>query len=86
MLLPVMHLLWILIKREITSRLLLSQFGYCPLIWIFLSIGLNDKINRFQRALSITFNDKLSTISEFFNKDSSVALRYGNIRALAIET
>ena len=73
-------------KRNNMKAFIESQFGYCPLIWIFLSIGLNDKINRVQRALSITFNDKLSTISEFFNKDSSVALRYGNIRALAIET
>ena len=73
-------------KRNKMKAFIECQFGYCPLIWIFLSIGLNDKINRVQRALSITFNDKLSTISEFFNKDSSVALRYGNIRALAIET
>ena len=36
-----------------------SQFGYCPLKWMFHSRGLNDKMNRIhERALKITYNDK----------------------------
>ena len=32
-----------------------SQFGCCPLIWMFHSRGLNSKINRIhERALRIT--------------------------------
>ena len=44
---------WIIMKSFIES-----QFGYCPLIWMFHSRGLNNKINRIhERALRITYND-----------------------------
>ena len=36
-----------------------SQFGYCPLIWMFRSRGLNKKINRIHdRPLRIPYNNK----------------------------
>ena len=36
-----------------------SKFGYCPLVWIFHSQSLNNKITRIhERALRITYNDK----------------------------
>ena len=63
-----------------------SQFGYCPLIWMFHSRGLNNKINRIhERALRITYNDKLSSYGEPLTKDSSVTIHHRNIRALVIE-
>ena len=54
-------------KRIIMKSFIESQFGYCPLIWMFHSRGLNNKINRIherplnrihERALRITYNDK----------------------------
>ena len=43
-------------RRNITEAFVESQFGYCPLIWMFHSRGLNNKINRIhERALRITF-------------------------------
>ena len=63
-----------------------SQFGYCPLIWMFHSRGLNNEINRIhERALRITYNDKSSSNGEKFTKDRSVTIHHTNIRALAIE-
>ena len=39
-------------KRIIKKSFIESQFGYCPLIWMLLSRGLNNKINRIhERAL-----------------------------------
>ena len=53
------------LKRNALARIAVmksfieSQFGYCPLIWMFHSRGLNNKINRIhERALRITYNDK----------------------------
>ena len=63
-----------------------SQFSYCPLIWMFHSRGLNNKINRIhERALRITYNDKSSTFQELLDKDNSVSIHHRNIRVLATE-
>ena len=63
-----------------------SQFGYCPLIWMFHSRGLNNKINRIhERALRITYKDKSSTFQELLEKGNSVSIHHGNVQKLAIE-
>ena len=73
-------------KRIFMKSFIESQFGYCPLIWMFHSRGLNNKINRIhERALRITYNDKLSSYGEPLTKDSSVTIHHRNIRALVIE-
>ena len=49
-------------KRIIMKSFIESQLGYCPLIWMLHSRGLNNKINRIhKRALRITYNDKSSS-------------------------
>ena len=74
-------------ERIIMKSFIESQFGYCPLIWMFHSRGLNKKINRIhERALRITYNDKSSlSHRELLTKDRSVTIHHRNIRALAIE-
>ena len=58
-----------------------SQFGYCPLIWMFYSRGLDNKINRIhERALRSTYNDKSSSYGELLTKNRSVTILYRNIR------
>ena len=48
-----------------------SQSGYCPLIWMFHSRTLNNKINSIhERALRITYNDNQSTFEELLNKET----------------
>ena len=48
-----------------------SQFGFCPLIWMFDSRSLNNKIKSLhERALRITYQDRISTFQELLNKDS----------------
>ena len=73
-------------KRIIMKSFIESQFGFCPLIWMFHSRGLNNKINCIhERALRITYNDKSSSFGELLTKDRSVTIHHRNIRALAIE-
>ena len=64
-----------------------SQFGYCPLVWMFHSRSLNNKINRIhKRALRITYNDKSSSFQNLFEKDNSITIHHRNIKILATET
>ena len=74
-------------KRGITMKsFVTSQFGYCPLIWMFHSRRLNNKINSIhERALRITYQDHVSTFQELLNKDNSVSIHHRNLQALATE-
>ena len=63
-----------------------SQFGYCPLVWMFHSRGLNKRINKIhKKALRLVYNDSQLTFSELLDKDNSVTIRERNLRALATE-
>ena len=56
-----------------------------PLIWMFHSRRLNNKINSMhERALRITY-DNASTFEELLNKDNSVSIHHRNLQVLATE-
>ena len=49
-----------------------SQFAYCPLVWMFCSRTMNNKINKLQeRALRILYKDDVSSFEELLGKDNS---------------
>ena len=63
-----------------------SQFNYCPLVWMFYSRYLNNKINKLQeRALRMVYNDQTSTFESLLEKDKSVTIHHRNIHVLATE-
>ena len=63
-----------------------SQFNYRPLIWMFHSRTLNNKINRLhKRALRIVYSDYKSSFRELLGKDKSFLIHHKNIKSLAIE-
>ena len=73
-------------RRTLMKSFITSQFGYCPLIWMFHSRHLNNKINRLhERALRITYNDQSSTYKELLSKDNSVSIHHRNLQTLATE-
>ena len=73
-------------KRIIIKSFIESQLGYCPLIRMLHSRGLNSKINRIhEKALRITYKDKSSSYSELLTKDRFVTIHHRNIGALATE-
>ena len=61
-------------KLRITMKAFVtSQFGYCPLIWMFHSRRKNHKINNLhERALRIAYKDNFSSFEELLSKDKSV--------------
>ena len=63
-----------------------SQFSYCPLIWMFHSRALNNKVSTIhERSLRITYNDRTSTFEELLRKDNSVTIHHRNLQVLATE-
>ena len=74
-------------KKRITIKsFVTSQFRYCPLIWMFDSRRLNYKINSIhERALRITYQDRISTFQEVLNKDNPVSIHHRRLQAPATE-
>ena len=63
-----------------------SQFNHCPLIWMFHSKTLNNKINRLhERALRIVYSDYKSSFCELLRKGKSFSIHHKSIQSLAIE-
>ena len=63
-----------------------KQFSYCPLVWMFWSRGLNNKINSlYYRSLQIAYRDFISTFQQLVEKDGAVTIHHRNIGLLATE-
>ena len=53
-------------RKTIMNTFILSQFGYCPLIWMCHSRSLSSRINRIhERTLRIIYNDTFRLSSNF---------------------
>ena len=73
-------------KRTIMNAFITSQFGYCPLTWMFHSRKLNCRINRIhERALRIVYDDENKTFEELLRMDNSFKIHIRNIQSLSIE-
>ena len=72
--------------KMIMKAFILSQFSYCPLIWMFHSRELNNRINRtHERALRIAYKDSSSSFLELLRKDDAVTIHHRNLQLLAVE-
>ena len=65
---------------------LASEFGYCPLVWMFHSRKLNGRINKLhERALRMVYEDYVSSFTGLLEKEKSTAIHNRNIQLLATE-
>ena len=72
--------------RMVMKAFIESQFSYCPLIWMFHSKELNNRINRLhERALRLVYKDPLLTFEELLQKDNSFTIHHRNLQKLATE-
>ena len=73
-------------ERTIMKAFITSQFSYCPLVWMFHSREINNKINRIhERSLRLVYSDKASSFKGLLDKDKSVSVHHKNIQVLATE-
>ena len=67
--------------KTVMNAFILSQFSYCPVIWMF-----HNKINKIhERALRIAFNDMSSKFEDLSMKAASVAIHQRNLQLLTTE-
>ena len=72
--------------RLVMKAFINSQFGYCPLVWMFHSREINNRINSIhERALRIVYKNKILTFDELLTKDKSVRIHHRNLQVLATE-
>ena len=73
-------------RRLILKAFIESQFGYCPLVWMFHNRTLNNRINRLhERALRITYKDSHLSFQELLDLDGSFTIHHRNLQRLATE-
>ena len=73
-------------RKKIMNAFISSQFSYCPLVWMFHSRALNNRINRIhERALRIVYNDIFTPFEQLLQKNNSFTIHERNIQLLAIE-
>ena len=60
-------------KRSIMNAFILSQFSYCPLIWMFRERKLNHRINKiYEDILRIVYNYHQCLFEELLERDNSM--------------
>ena len=74
------------LRRILLKTFIESQFGYWPLIWMFHSRRVNNKINHLhERSLRIVYKDNYSSYVDLLGKDKSFTIHQRNIQSLAVE-
>ena len=73
-------------KRILINSFFNSQFNYCPLVWMFHSRSINNKINRLhERVLRIVYNDFKPSFKNLLEKDGTVSIHVKNLQKPATE-
>ena len=73
-------------RKSLMKAFITSQFNYCPLIWMFNSRELSNRINRIhERALRLVYQDNSLSFAELLEKDNSVTIYRINLLVLAKE-
>ena len=63
-----------------------SQFGYCPLVWMFHNRTLNNRINALhEKALTLVYNDSALSFENLLSLDESFTIHHRNLQKLATE-
>ena len=72
--------------RIILKSFIESQFAYCPLVWMFHSRALDNRINKLhERALRLVYKKTLLTFDELLQIDKSFTIHHRNLQKLATE-
>ena len=74
-------------RKLIANAFIMSQFSYCPLIWMFHSRAMKHRINRtHKRTLRRIYpNQHQLTFKELLEKNKAVSIHQRNLQTLATE-
>ena len=72
--------------KLIMNTFIKSQFNYCPLLWMFHSRTLNNRINKLhERALRIVYKNEELDFQKLLELSGDVTVHQKNLQRLAIE-
>ena len=73
-------------KRLLYNSFVMSNFKYCPLIWMFCGKGANNKINKIhKRALSVLFDNHNAPFADLLVRSNEKTVHVQNLQRLMIE-
>ena len=73
-------------RRLILKSFITSDSLYCPIVWMFHSRKLNERINHIhERALKIVYKDFNSSFEELLIEDNSLNIHHRNLQKLVTE-
>ena len=73
-------------RHVIFKAFIISQSNYCPLVWMFHTKQLNNRINNLhEKTLRVIYQNGKSFFNELLNLDKSVSIHYRNIKFLLTE-
>ena len=73
-------------KRLLLKTFIESQFSYCPVIWMFCSRKMNNKINHIhERAIRLVYEDYTTPFEDLLRRDKSMSIHHLNIQRVAVE-
>ena len=73
-------------RKLLLNAFITSQFSYAPVVWMFHSRKLNNRINRIhERAIGLVYKDYTSSFDELLFKDNSFRIHHRHLQKLAIE-
>ena len=62
-------------RRSLMKAFVISQFNYCPLIWMFHNRALNNRINKIhERTLGLIYQNKNLSFVELLELDNAVTI------------
>ena len=72
--------------RIIMKAFIESQFGYCPLVWMFHNRTLNNRINNLhEKALRLVYKNSTLSFENLLTLDQSFTIHHRNLQKLATE-
>ena len=74
-------------RRVLMKAFITSQFTYCPLVWMFHSRTLTNRIDKIhERALRLAYkNETFLSFDYLLKRDRSVSIHQKNLQILATE-
>ena len=73
-------------RRLILNSFITSDSPYCPIVWMFHSRKLNERINHIhERALRIVYKDFNSSFEELLIEDNSLNIHHRSLQKLVTE-
>ena len=73
-------------RKLLLNAFITSQFSYAPVVWMFHSRKLNNRINHIhERVIRLVYKDYTSSFDELLFKDNSFRIHHRSLQKLAIE-